>query len=126
MQGWEPKSVLIPPIALSLKAGVRHFSGASDWYFQSRKKLVCEDVKSSHLRTHGTRVEVRFTEKAKVPYSSSEDLIALVRRHYLPLLDQRFLDLYDTIGCYSKKLRFILNGELVKPSTVVPDFPGRP
>jgi hypothetical protein len=38
-----------------------------------------------------------------------------LQRHYLPLLDTKFLDLYESMHFYSKNLRFIVNGQEVKP-----------
>ena len=49
-------------------------------------------------------------------------MIKLLRRHYLPLLDLKFLELYDRMGYYSSGLRFIVNGQVVKPSNVTVDF----
>lgn len=98
------------------------FSGGSNWYLQSEKKLVWEDVHASHLRDNGTRVEVHFRSDSIPPYSTTEDLVRLLRRHYLPLLDIIFLDLYERLSCYSRDLRFIVNGQTIAPSDVVQDL----
>ena len=36
------------------------FSGGSDWYMESNKKLVWDEIRPTHLSDNGTRVEVRF------------------------------------------------------------------
>lgn len=91
----------------------RSFLGGSNWYLQSDKKLIWEDVQPTHIRGCGTRVEVRFRSDAKLSYSSAEDLVKLLRRHYLPLLDDKFLGLYERLGYYSRNLRFIANGQII-------------
>jgi hypothetical protein len=93
----------------------RSFRGASDWHFVSRGKLVWEDATATHLSGHGTRVEVRFRPDARLPYSSRKDIVRLLRRHYLPLFDGTFLDLYARLGIYLKRLRFVVNGEELRP-----------
>ena len=100
----------------------KKFSGGSNWYFQSKKKLIWEDIKPKNLQTHGTRVDVSFRDDAKLPYSSSVDLIRLIRRYYLPLLDIKFLELYEKLKCYSRNLRFIVNGKVVKPCNIIEAF----
>jgi len=100
----------------------KSFSGASDWYFQSKKKLVWEDTQPTHLKSHGTRVEIRFQPKSGIPLSTTEDIVILIQRYYLPLLDKQFLDLYDKIECYSDQLRFAVNGRLIQPENVVPFY----
>ena len=79
------------------------FSGGSDWYLQSAKKLIWEDMQPRHLRGTGTRVE-------------------LLQRHYLALLDTEFLDLYERMGVYSSSLRFEVNREVLRPSNVATDL----
>ena len=97
-------------------------SVGSDWYLHSKKKLLWDDIQPKHLSGNGTRVEVRFRPDTSPPYSSKEDLTKLLQRHYLPLLDIRFLDLYQRMGYYSSDLRFIVNGLVVTPGNVVADF----
>jgi len=98
------------------------FEGGSDWYLKSKKKLVWEEIEPTHLQGQGTRVQVQFRAPAKPMYQSTEDLVALLRRHYLPLMDQRFLELYQQMGHYSSELRFAVNGEVVRPSGVVDEL----
>jgi len=100
----------------------KSFAGGSDWRLYSKDRLVWEDVEPVHLRGHGTRVQVQLRDDARLPYSSAEDLAQLLRRHYLPLTDPVFLALYDRMGIYSEDLRFVVNGNLVKPSRVTTDF----
>ena len=98
------------------------FSGGSNWYLQSKKKLLWEDIQSTNLSGNGTRVEVRFRGDINIPYSTREDLIKLLQRHYLPLLDAKFLWLYERLGYYSSKVRFIVNGEILEPGNVAEQF----
>lgn len=94
----------------------KEFSGGSDWYLQSKKSLEWTDVRPTHVRSHGTRVEVRFKSATGMPYQSTEDLQTLVRRHYLPLTDPEFLKLYEDMDIYSSDFRFTVNGRTIKPS----------
>jgi hypothetical protein len=98
------------------------FSGASDWSFRADGSLKWDDIAVKRLRGRGTRVEVRFRPAERLFYPSSEDLIALLRRHYLPLLDSKFLELYQLLGCYSRRLRFVVNGQRVRPFKVAAEF----
>lgn len=95
------------------------FEGGSDWYLRSKKKLVWQDTAPTGLPGRGTSVEVRFTSPAKVTYACTEDVLRLLRRHYLPLMDPKFLELYEKLNCYSSDLRFVVNGEAVGLSRVV-------
>ena len=65
----------------------QEFSGGSDWHWQSRKKLVWQDIPVTSLNTTGTRVAVHFRLSTNAPYATQDDLIALLRRNYYPLLD---------------------------------------
>lgn len=98
------------------------FSAGSNWYLQSKKKLVWEDVQLTRLEGSGTRVEVRFKSDGGLPYASAEDIAELLRRHYLPLLHGKFLDLYERMGVYSRNLRFAINDQVFSPSEITTDF----
>lgn len=98
------------------------FSGGSDWYLQSKSKLIWEDIRPTHLTSHGTRVEVVFDRSAKLTYANTQDLMMLVKRHYLPLLCSEFLDLYHELGYYSKNLRFVVDGKRITPTDLTADF----
>lgn len=91
------------------------FQGGSNWYLQSKKKLVWENIQPEHLKQHGTRVEVFFSKGAKLSYSSTEDIIKIIKKHYLPLLDINYLELYGRLNYYSRDLRFIINGQTIDP-----------
>lgn len=99
----------------------KSFSACSNWYLQ-KKKLVWEDIPPTHLHGQGTRVEVTFRPDAKLPYFSAEDLVKLLRRHYLPLLNTEFLALYKQLGYYSIDLRFIVSGKTIQPGKFSEDF----
>lgn len=98
------------------------FSGGSNWYLQSKKKLVWEDISPTHLQGYGTRVEVWFRPDVQIPYDSTEDIVRLLRRHYLPLMDSKFLALYERMHCYLSAPRFVVNGWEVKPVKLAEDF----
>ena len=102
-------------IACRVKTETRSekFFGGSDWYFDSEGKLVWEDIQPETIPDGktGTRVEVHFASNSDFPYGSGEKLADSIRDHYLPLLDERFLALYESIGLYSKGTKFVVNGK---------------
>ena len=99
----------------------RRFSGGSDWYWHY-DRLLWEELGSTHLKGTGTRVAIQFRKDAKLAYSTSADLISLLRRHFLPLMDADFLNQYDQMSIYSSDLRFVVNGRVVEPTRVTADF----
>lgn len=98
------------------------FTGGSNWYLKSKNKLIWEETKPVSLNGFGTRVEVRFSPDAHIPYSTNQYLIRLVQRHYLPLLDLDFLTLYQKRGCCSNDLRFVINGHEIKIGSLKKDL----
>ncbi|MGB6681395.1 MAG: ATP-binding protein [Candidatus Bathyarchaeia archaeon] len=94
----------------------------SNWFMESKKKLIWEDIKATHLSDPGTRVEVHFRDDVFPTYETTDGMISLLRRHYLPLLDTKFLELYDRMKLYSNDLRFVVNEEPLEPGRVVEDF----
>ncbi|MCE2463708.1 MAG: ATP-binding protein, partial [Dehalococcoidia bacterium] len=84
------------------------FSGGSDWYMQSNTKLVWDEILPTHLSDGATRVEVRFRHDITSSYTTRQDLVTLLQRNYLPLLDADFLELYERLGIYSNTFRFII------------------
>jgi hypothetical protein len=100
----------------------KSFAGGSNWYLESKKKLLWEDIQPTFLQEQGTRVEVRFRPDVILPYSTSEDILTLLRQNYLPLFDKKFLALYDQLGYYSKELTFVVNGKPVQPGEIVSDY----
>lgn len=98
------------------------FIGGSNWYLQSKKKLVWEDIQPKHLHKHGTRVEVMFSQNATLSYSSTDDIIRILKKHYLLLLDMKYLELYEQLNCYSRDLRFIINGQIIDPIEIIQYF----
>ena len=91
------------------------FSGGSKWYLASPKKLIWDDIQASSLNSKGTRVEIKFRPEVDIPYSSKEHIVKLLKRHYLPLLNPEFLDLYEDLGYYSRNFRFVVNDEIIDP-----------
>jgi hypothetical protein len=98
------------------------FSGGSNWYLQSDRKLLWEDIPVGSSGGTGTSAEIIFMPRAHLSYSSTEDLVQLLKRHYLPLLDPNFLILYETLGLYSRHLRFCVNGITLEPTAVQDDL----
>ncbi len=68
------------------------FKGGSNWYLESKKKLVWEDFKS-HLVKNGTIVKVFFKKETNLAYETTKDIIMLLKKHYLPLFDSRLIGL---------------------------------
>lgn len=92
----------------SLEAG-------SDWYLDASGRLVWEEIKPKYLAGTGTRVEIHLRQAENRSFETSEDLVRLLRRHYLPLFDWNFLELYHSLGIYHRDLRFVINGCQVQP-----------
>lgn len=95
------------------------YVGGSNWYLESKKRLIWEDITPSHLKNLGTRVNVIFRKDTSLPFNDTNSIIALLRQHYLPLFDKRFLSLYSELKKYNINydinLRFIINGKSVEP-----------
>jgi len=98
------------------------FVGGSSWYLESKKKLLWEEIKPVHLRSNGTRVEVMFRDDVDLPFASTENIVLLLKEHYLPLLDNDFLSLYEQLGYYPHNLRFIVNNQVIQPGNIALDY----
>ena len=98
------------------------FRGGSNWHFEDNGRLFWDEIEVDNLAGNGTRVEVHFRDNVVPSYSNSDDLVRLLQRNYLPLLDATFLDLYQRMGLYSTGLRFVINGREYLPSDVAEDF----
>jgi len=98
------------------------YTGGSNWYLASKGRLVWDDIIPSHLEGCGTRVEVVFGEDASLPYDDGSGIVALLRQHYLPLFDSRFLSLYGELKYYDPGLLFVVNREPVEPSEISSDY----
>jgi len=94
----------------------------SNWYLHSKTKLCWEDIKSTHIRKRGTRVEVQFRSDTKVPFETTTELIKVLYRHYLPLFDTKFLELYESMNLYAKHFRFAVNNHIVEPKRVTEEL----
>lgn len=98
------------------------FSGGSNWHFESNGRLFWDEIAVNNLTGTGTRVEVRFRDDITPSYQDTESLIRLLQRNYLPLLDGKFLDLYQRLGLYPDNLRFVVNGQELPLTDVADDF----
>jgi len=98
------------------------YAGGSNWHLEPKGRLVWEDIPPSHLESCGTRVEVMFKDSVDLPFDDTSSIISLLRQHYLPLFDKRFLLLYSEFSCYDAGLRFVVNGEHVEPSDIISDY----
>ena len=100
----------------------RSYAGGSNWYLESKRRLIWEDIMPSHLNNCGTRVIVVFRKDSSLPFSNTNSIIALLKQHYLPLFDRRFLSLYSELKYYDINLRFVVNGKCVEPIDVVSEY----
>ena len=98
------------------------FAGGSNWFLESGGRLPWYDTEVANLTGNGTRVEVHFRQDAVPSYATFDDLIRLLQRNYLPLLDSKFLDLYQRMKLYSTSLRFVINGQEYSPISIADDF----
>ena len=102
------------------------FKGRSNWYLKSQKELVWEKLNElSQLKHEGTRVEVYFNVEKINDISimtDSQNIREILLKHFLPLFDIKFLDIYDTLGFYNKNLRFKINGMTIKPFKLEKSF----
>ena len=98
------------------------FSGGSNWHFAANGRLLWEEMPVANLNGPGTRVEVHFRKDATPSYADRDSLLRLLQRSYLPLLDAKFLDLYQRLNLYSRDLRFVINGQEHQPTDVAADF----
>lgn len=100
----------------------KFFSGGSNWYLESKNKLIWEDIAPSHLENNGTRVEVNFRNNAVLPFSDKDNIEFLLKQNYLPLFDTKFLSLYSELQYYSNELRFVVNGRSINPGDIITDY----
>jgi hypothetical protein len=95
------------------------FKGRSNWYLKSQKELVWEKFHELlQLKHEGTRVEVYLNTEKNQDISimaAGQNIREILLKHFLPLFDIEFLDMYDTLGFYGKNLRFKINGTIIKP-----------
>lgn len=96
-------------VATETRSG--NFSGASNWFLTDKNSLRWEDAKVINLRGLGTRIEIHFKKEVQLPFSTDEDIVKLLKIHYLPLFDINFLNLYSKLGIYSKELKFIVGNK---------------
>lgn len=89
------------------------FKGGSNWFLKSKKELIWEDLsKLESLNHKGTKVEVFFNPIGEIKIYSEVDFKDAIIRHFLPLFDLGFIDIYNAIGYY-KKIKFYLNDKLI-------------
>ena len=98
------------------------FAGGSNWYLESKKKLIWEDIRLTRLKGKGTRVEVMFRPEVILPFSGTTNIGVILWRHYLPLFDNKFLSLYKDLNFYSADLQFIVNGQTLSAGKVAEDL----
>ena len=89
------------------------FKGGSNWYLNSPKELLWEDTNVLKYLTHiGTRVEVFFNPESEISSYSEKEFESSILRHFLPLFDNKFLEIYSTINRY-KGIKFYLNDKII-------------
>lgn len=90
------------------------FWGASRWFFDG-DRLLWEEVDRRTVHTHGTAVELRLRDSGSRLLDPAE-VRRMLARHYMPLLDPYFLDVYREAGVYPHGVAFWVNGEPVSAS----------
>ena len=98
------------------------FAGGSNWQLEANGRLYWDEMMVTSLEETGTRVAVHFRPNARPSYKTTDDLIRLLHRNYLPLLDSKFLDLYRRMNLYSADLRFQVNGQECQPLDIAGHF----
>lgn len=102
------------------------FSGGSDWFLRSKKNLVWEEIPTLHLIGKGTRVEVHFKKNSLFSPYTNDYLVQLLKRHFLPLTETHFLNLYSDLNIYKNGVEFELNGKKIKPTILAEQFGLKP
>jgi len=102
-----------------------NFEGGSIWHLETNsdgvEKLVWREISPKSLIGKGSRIEVFFNSDAEIPYATTNEIIRLIERHYLPLLDKDFLKLYENLGYYSG-LKFFVNGNQINSTKLKDRF----
>lgn len=99
-----------------------NFTGGSRWYLESEKSLLWENIESRSLNNNGTKIEIHFKKGIELAFENTEDIIHILKKQYLPLITSDFLKLYEVMGFYSEKFRFIVNGKTIEPINLTHDF----
>ena len=94
------------------------FSGASDWRWHKDGSLRWREVASNQLLADGTRVEVHFDHDQVPQGINDEYFIAVLKRHYLPLLITDFIRAYSQATLYPASPTFIVNGTQIKKNDI--------
>ena len=84
--------------------------------------MVWEDIKPDQIIEYGTRVEVHFKPDANLPFANTDDIVMLLKKHYMPLMNQRFLEIYEKLGVYPGSLQFMVNGQIIAAGDVTNDL----
>lgn len=100
----------------------KKFKGGSDWYLESPKKLVWEDIKELKYLDHiGTRVEVFFNPNSEIRHYNEQEFKLSIIRHFLPLFDNEFSKIYDALDMY-KDINFYINDRLIDKFNLEKEF----
>ncbi|MBI4277977.1 MAG: ATP-binding protein [Armatimonadetes bacterium] len=85
----------------------REFWGASRWYFRG-DRLLWEETSQRTLDGLGTRVTLRLRGRDS-NLLDAEWVGETVRRHYLPLFDPFFREIYAEAGIYPDAIQFLVD-----------------
>lgn len=85
-------------------------SNASDWRWHDDGSLQWNHVQANRLNADGTRVEVHFGPDHALLDVDRDYLVAVLKRHYLPLFVEEFARAYAAIDLYPNRPRFTVNG----------------
>lgn len=92
------------------------FKGGSNWKLVKEKtgeeKLIWEDIEPTHIKGHGTRVEIDFFDNAEISFATTDEIAGILQKHYLPLFDEKFLEVYAELEKY-QSIRFCVNGSIL-------------
>lgn len=85
-------------------------SNASDWQWYGDGSLQWNQVPANRLNADGTRVEVHFNDAHDLTDVSTDYLVGVLKRHYLPLFVNEFARAYAASDLYPNRPRFMVNG----------------
>ena len=87
----------------------------SEWGWDEEGGLSWIVTDSPRLDREGTYVEIHLNEKYDTTRIDCQRIAQSLKRSYLPLFLEDFLNVYSAVGIYSSDLRFRVNGQLLEP-----------
>ena len=87
----------------------------SMWFWDEEGGLSWTSTDSPRLDGEGTTVEISLNEKYDTSRIDRDRIVQSLKRSYLPLFLEDFLDVYAAVGIYSNDLRFQVDGLTLEP-----------